>query len=89
MADNWYTGNAGEDAGEYRGWLLGQGQRQRGSLSSDLWEGTADELAKRGHIAVFPAGGWWHRQKATDRAEMPNPCGGAAVMRRTAACTRL
>ncbi|WP_406158720.1 S8 family peptidase [Streptomyces sp. NBC_01005] len=54
-----------------RGWLLGQGQRQRGSLSSDLWEGTASELAERGHIAVYPAGGWWHRQKATDRAEMP------------------
>lgn len=23
MADNWYTGNATEDAGEHRGWLLG------------------------------------------------------------------
>ena len=23
MADNWYVGNANEDAGEYRGWLLG------------------------------------------------------------------
>ncbi|MFI0818567.1 S8 family peptidase [Streptomyces sp. NPDC021098] len=54
-----------------RGWLLGQGQRQRGSLCSDLWEGTAGELAERGHVAVYPASGWWHRQKATDRAEVP------------------
>ena len=23
MTENWYTGNAGEDAGQYRGWLLG------------------------------------------------------------------
>ena len=23
MADNWYTGNAGDDAEQYRGWLLG------------------------------------------------------------------
>ena len=23
MADNWYTGNAGDDSTQYRGWLLG------------------------------------------------------------------
>ena len=23
MADNWYAGNANDDASEYRGWLLG------------------------------------------------------------------
>lgn len=23
MADNWYAGNANQDAGQYRGWLLG------------------------------------------------------------------
>lgn len=53
------------------GWLLGPQQRQRGSLCSDLWEGTANDLAERAHLAVYPAGGWWRRQNAVDRAEVP------------------
>lgn len=53
------------------GWLLGSQQRQRGSLCSDLWEGTASDLAERAHLAVYPAGGWWKRQNAMDRAQIP------------------
>ncbi|MGW6682196.1 S8 family peptidase [[Kitasatospora] papulosa] len=53
------------------GWLIGSQQRQRGSLCSDLWEGTARDLAERAHIAVYPGGGWWNRQNALDRAELP------------------
>ncbi|MFC9588677.1 S8 family peptidase [Streptomyces sp. NPDC056944] len=53
------------------GWLLGSQQRQRGSLCSDIWEGTANDLADRAHLAVYPAGGWWRRQNAMDRAQVP------------------
>ncbi|MCK1796762.1 S8 family peptidase [Streptomyces sp. XM4193] len=53
------------------GWLLGSQQRQRGSLCSDLWQGTANDLAERAYLAVYPSGGWWKRQNAMDRAQVP------------------
>ena len=40
-------------------WLLGASNRHRGSLHSDIWRGTAAELASRAQIAVFPTIGWW------------------------------
>lgn len=33
-----------------------------GSIHSDIWEGTAADLASRGHIAVFPTIGWWNKR---------------------------
>ena len=41
------------------GWLLGPTLRDRGSLHSDIWRGPANDLARRGVLAVFPVGGWW------------------------------
>ena len=40
-------------------WLLGATNRHRGSLHSDIWRGTAAELASRAQVAVFPTIGWW------------------------------
>ena len=40
-------------------WVLGASNRHRGSLHSDIWRGTAAELASRAQIAVFPTIGWW------------------------------
>lgn len=51
------------DSGE---WLLGK-MRNRGSIHSDTWHGTAVELAKRGRIAVFPVLGWWRERPALNR----------------------
>jgi hypothetical protein len=45
-------GGGGED------WLLGT-FRDRGSLHSDFWLGSAADLAERDAIGVFPVGGWW------------------------------
>ncbi len=39
-------------------WLLGTA-RDRGSLHSDWWSGTAADLADRNTIGIFPVGGWW------------------------------
>ena len=45
-------------------WTLGPMNRTTGSLHSDIWRGTAAELASRAQVAVFPTIGWWHtRQK--------------------------
>jgi hypothetical protein len=44
-------------------WLLGANLRHLGSLHSDIWTGTAAELAKRGLLAVYPVTGWWKSRK--------------------------
>ena len=33
-----------------------------GSVHSDIWNGTAAELAARAHIAVYPTMGWWNKR---------------------------
>jgi hypothetical protein len=40
-------------------WMLGPILRTRGSLHSDIWRGTAAELAEKGFVAVYPVVGWW------------------------------
>jgi hypothetical protein len=47
-------------------WYLGS-FRDRGSVHSDYWSGTAAELANRDAIAVFPVGGWWKEKPALMR----------------------
>lgn len=41
------------------GWTLGDDLRCRGSIHSDLWTGTAAQLAEMEHLIVFPVNGWW------------------------------
>lgn len=45
--------------GDTDGWTLGPQLRHRGSVHSDVWTGTAADLATREQIGVFPIGGWW------------------------------
>lgn len=52
-------------------WVLGDKKRHKGSLHQDVWEGTAAELASRGHLAIFPGNGWWRTRKALQRYDMP------------------
>lgn len=40
-------------------WKLGANNRNKGSIHSDVWEGTAAELAQADIIAVYPGIGWW------------------------------
>ena len=44
--------------------------RHRGSLHSDIWEGSAAELAERGVIGVYPVSGWWKEQPNRDRSDL-------------------
>lgn len=53
-------GGGGED------WLLGT-FRDRGSLHSDFWSGSAADLSERDAIGVFPVGGWWKEKPYLDR----------------------
>jgi len=58
-----------EEEGNYSGggsdpnWRVGPTLRNLGSLHSDLWTGTAAELAERGILAIYPALGWWKTAK--------------------------
>ncbi len=67
-----------EDAGipfesteESREWTLGISGRGRGSLQSDWWTGSAEQLAESDWIAVFPVSGWWKERLHLGRAESP------------------
>ena len=53
---------------EDHGWVFGPKCLNRGSLHSDIWHGTAQELAARGVIAIFLVGGWWKDQPKHDRS---------------------
>lgn len=57
---------SGRDSKE---WFLGPELRRKGSLHSDIWEGSAADLAEKGYIAVYPATGWWKDKPGTKRYE--------------------
>lgn len=59
--------------GDDVGWYLGSQARNRGSLHSDIWDGTAAELAARGRVAIFPVTGWWKELKARDKSSLGAP----------------
>lgn len=48
-------------------WFLGSNLRDKGSLHSDVWTGTAADLASRGSIGVYPVGGWWKEKPYLER----------------------
>jgi hypothetical protein len=61
---------AGQPAGAAGGddWVLGP-IRDRGSIHSDIWRGSAAALADRDAIGVFPISGWWKEKPALQRWE--------------------
>lgn len=56
------SSGAGDD-----NWRLGGTVRDRGSLHSDWWKGTAADLAGRDAIGIYPVGGWWKEKPHLDR----------------------
>ena len=53
-----------------RGWLFGSNQQQTpGSLHTDIWTGTAADLASKGAIAVYPVAGWWKNRSKDDQSD--------------------
>jgi hypothetical protein len=66
---------AREDDDEVRGgsgserWKLGKNSQKNGSIHSDIWEGTAAELATCHYVAVYPVIGWWRERKHLGKVE--------------------
>jgi len=50
-------------------WYLGPQARSRGSIHSDILQGSAADIAERGVVAVYPVSGWWKDQPKRDRSE--------------------
>jgi len=57
--------------GDDPGWIIGKNNRHKGSLHSDIWRGSAADLASRGILAVYPALGWWKTRLSHERYDMP------------------
>lgn len=49
-------------------WVLGM-IRNRGSIHSDIWRGSAADLAARDAIGIFPVSGWWKEKPGLQRWE--------------------
>jgi hypothetical protein len=56
-----------ESASDY--WYLGSSQRDGGSLHSDIWEGSAADLATSNRIAIYPVGGWWKDRPTLEKCD--------------------
>lgn len=50
-----------------RFWVIGSQNRDKGSIHSDIWKGTAAELAASNLIAVSPRIGWWKSREYLGR----------------------
>lgn len=48
-------------------WHLGPNSRNKGSIVSDVWTGTAAELADQNTIVIMPEGGWWKYRRHLKR----------------------
>jgi len=51
-----------------REWSIGRA-RDHGSIHSDVWTGSAADLAAKDAIAVFPVLGWWRDPRRKERVE--------------------
>jgi len=40
-------------------WIIGSQNRNKGSVHSDIWRGTAAQLAESDSFVVYPCTGWW------------------------------
>ena len=49
---------------------VGESARSKGSIHSDIWEGTAADLAERGAVGIYPVSGWWKDQPRRDRSQV-------------------
>ncbi|MDR2472792.1 MAG: S8 family serine peptidase, partial [Tannerella sp.] len=66
VRDDDYEHNSNNSSGK---WKIGIDNRNSGSIHSDIWEGTAAELATSHYIAVFPVIGWWRERKQLGKVD--------------------
>ncbi|MGL5828965.1 MAG: S8 family peptidase, partial [Angustibacter sp.] len=53
-----------------KGWLFGHDQQTAaGSLHTDIWTGSAVDLASKGAVVVYPVIGWWKNRPKLDQSD--------------------
>lgn len=53
-----------------KGWLFGRDQQtSTGSLHTDIWRGSAVDLASKEAVAVYPVMGWWKNRPKLDQSD--------------------
>lgn len=60
--------SSGSDSNTDDKWLIGIKNRGNASIQSDIWIGTATDLAESDLIAVYPVNGWWKKLKKQNKA---------------------
>jgi hypothetical protein len=58
-----------DHANETGKWDLGVTGPTNGSIHSNVWRGSAAELASRSYVAIHPTIGWWRTRAAENRFE--------------------
>ena len=48
-------------------WVIGANSRNTGSIHSDIWEGTAAEMATCSMVGIYPIIGWWRERHWLNR----------------------
>ncbi|MFC1782410.1 S8 family peptidase [Planctomycetota bacterium] len=59
--DEEYESDDTPESGSDR-WLIGKQNRKLGSINSDIWNGTAADIATCSLIGVYPVIGWWRER---------------------------
>ena len=53
-----------------KGWLFGSDQQKSaGSIHTDIWTGSAVDLASKEAVAVYPVLGWWKNRPQMDQSD--------------------
>ena len=55
-------GQAPDTSADSSRWTIGSNARDRGSIHSDIWRGTAASMARTNLIGVYPIVGWWRER---------------------------
>ncbi len=43
-------------------WIIGANSRDTGSVHSDIWQGTAADIASCNLVGIYPVMGWWSKR---------------------------
>ncbi|MFT6030752.1 MAG: hypothetical protein ACI8O8_002498 [Oleiphilaceae bacterium] len=62
QADREHKNDTSDSSGTADFWKYGKQARDRGSVHSDVWQGTAAQLAESNLIAITPTIGWWRER---------------------------
>ncbi len=58
-----------DSSGNSDRWTLGSNSRHKGSIHSDIWTGSPQELASCNRLAVYPIIGWWRERAHLKQVE--------------------